>query len=86
MAAMTRAEQLDALIKANPNTRLDRLNLYLDALDEYRLAQGRVASEGPIVLHPRTGAPIDNPFLRIREKAFRKLNELKVKADALWQP
>jgi hypothetical protein len=46
-----------------------------------------VAENGAICLHPRTGAPFENPYLPIRDRALATLQRMaNVKqAEFLWQ-
>ena len=45
--------------------RLD-LNLVADALETYREAQKNIAERGAVCAHPRTGAPLENPYVKVR--------------------
>ena len=66
--------------------RADVAGLYADAFLEYREASENIAERGAMVLHPRTANPIENPYLKIRDRAFAKLRKLSgVKAGWLWQ-
>lgn len=65
----------------------DRASLYADAYLEYRAAQDNITAHGAIVADPRTGAPIPNPYLQVRDKAFTRLEQMHragVKAPLLW--
>jgi hypothetical protein len=60
--------------------------MYADAFGEYQTAQN-INENGTVVMHPRTGSPIDNPYLRIRDGASKTLRETLfagLKTDALW--
>lgn len=64
-----------------------RARLYADAFLEYTAAQAKIESDGTIVADPRTGSPIQNPYLAVRDKAFSRLENLHkagVKAAGLW--
>ena len=50
---------------------------YADVWMTYREAQGNVDEHGALVFHPRTGSPVPNPYLRIRDDALRMLVKLK---------
>lgn len=74
-------------ILAKSNVPAQRAALYADAFLEYRQAQENIESNGSIVADPRTGAPVPNPYLAVRDKAFARLESLHktgVKAPALW--
>lgn len=63
---MTRAEMIALLRTSSPKARLDDVTIYVDALIEYRIAQENIKSVGSIVAHPRTAAPIPNPYLAVK--------------------
>jgi len=58
-------------------TRRDRAVLYADTFLEYRAAQANVIEFGTIVANPRTGQPIENPMIKIRDRAFKRLMLIK---------
>lgn len=68
----------------NPKRREAEIAIYADALADYREAQTNINEHGAIVLHPRTGAPIVNPYLSIRDKAATVIRSVGLKADPLW--
>ena len=68
----------------NPRATPARIQIYADALADYRQAQANISEFGAIVFHPRTGAPIDNPYLRVRDRAADRLLRLDLKAAGLW--
>lgn len=66
----------------NPRASRTDLVVYLDALIIYIKASENVRRNGAICQHPRTGTPIDNPYLKVMASAsavFRKYP--KIKAD-----
>lgn len=85
MATVNKSEALARLI-ANGN-RPDLAAQYVDAYCEYKEAMDNIERNGAICSDPRTGKPIENPFVRIRDAAFRKLRSkalARVKSDGLW--
>ena len=42
------------------------IGLVADALETYLEAQKNITEKGAICAHPRTGAPIENPYIKIR--------------------
>lgn len=63
----------------------DRAVQYCEAFLEYRTAAANIAEHGAIVQHPRTGNPIENPYLAVRDRALRKLRSMwDVPAGGLW--
>ena len=66
-------------------TRRDLAVQYADAFLEYREATRNIDEHGAIVQHPRTGNPIENPYLVVRDRALKKLQAMgQVKAECLW--
>lgn len=64
--------------------RPDVAEAYASAFCEYRQAAANIGEHGAIVQHPRTGNPISNPYLPIRDAALSRLLALGVRADWLW--
>lgn len=63
----------------------DHATLYANAFIEYREASENIAQYGAIVQHPRTGNPVENPYLKVRDRAHQKLLGMRrIKADFLW--
>jgi len=79
-----RAAVLTALRLLNPKRREAEIVIYADALADYHEAQANIHLNGAIVFHPRTGAPIDNPYLRIRDRAAGVIRSLGLRADPVW--
>jgi hypothetical protein len=66
-------------------TRRDIAAQYADAYLEYQEAARNIAEQGAMVLHPRTANPIENPYLRIRDRALEKIQGmLFIDAGWLW--
>ena len=57
----------------NPDARAVDCVIFADALRTYVEANENVRRNGAIVAHPRTGAPLENPYLKVRENAARAL-------------
>ena len=80
---MERAEIIEALVTRRVPK--DRAVIYCDAFLEYREASENISRNGVIVAHPRTGAPMTNPYVAIREAALKKLAGMRdVPAAFLW--
>ncbi len=63
----------------------DRSVYYADAYVEYQEATKNIEEHGTIVQHPRTGNPIENPYLAIRDRALKKLLSIRgVNTEGLW--
>lgn len=69
------------LAKDNPSARLIDLQLFADALTTYKEASKNIQANGAIVMHPRTGSPIENPYLKIVESSSRRLCKMRIKSD-----
>ena len=83
MVEMSRQEIVDVLV-AN-GTRVDVASLYADAYLEYSEALANIEKHGILVQHPKSGAPIQNPYLSIRDRAAAKMVRLRPKGVAeLW--
>jgi phage terminase small subunit len=84
MGEIDRAAVVAGLVERG--TRPDVAGLYADAFMEYREVSRNIAEQGAMVLHPRTANPIENPYLKIRDRAFAKLRKMAaVKAGWLWE-
>jgi phage terminase small subunit len=80
---LTRDEIISALVKNGAGR--DRATVYADSFLDYREATANIAEHGVIVQHPRTGNPIENPYVAIRDRAAAKLSKLRgVRAEFLW--
>jgi phage terminase small subunit len=78
-----RAEVLRRLL-ANGNDP-DVAQLYADAFCEYHEAQENISRNGAVCANPRTGAPLENPYLKVRDKARAQLVRLRsVRSAGLW--
>ncbi len=66
----------------NKTLRAVDLRVFADALSAYCEASENIRRNGTIVMHPRTGAPIENPYLKISKQAGQLLTKMRlVKAD-----
>lgn len=66
----------------------DVATMYAHAWAEYREAQDSITKNGAVVANPRTGAPITNPYLKVRDAAESKLLRLARRARGnpiLWK-
>ena len=81
---LDRKQVVDQLTKKG--VKMDLACMYADAFMEYRTASENIREHGAMVLHPRTGSPIENPYLAIRDRARTALQRMRVpKADFLWK-
>ena len=64
----------------NARTPEIQLKIYAAALLTYIEASANVAANGAICSHPRTGSPIENPYLKVRAQQgaiIGKMNKIK---------
>jgi phage terminase small subunit len=72
------------LRKDNRSTRAIDLRVFADALRTYHEASANIRKHGAIVMHPRTGAPLENPYLKVQEKAGAVLTRMRsIRADRI---
>lgn len=88
VTALDTVEQIvAALTPDNPFADRGALTMYANAYLTYRLATANIAEHGVIVAHPRTGSPIENPYLKVQTsqlKIMQGLGQVR-KSDALWR-
>lgn len=75
---------IDVLQRLNPKAKRVDIVLYADLYCDYAVAQANINEHGSIVFHPRTGAPINNPYLSVRDKARDGIKKIRLSADELW--
>lgn len=83
---MKRDEVVSILRRDNPAARADDVAMYADCFMDYREASENIEKNGNIVAHPRTGSPIENPYIKVKANAMnqlRKITRLR-KVGALW--
>ena len=87
MGEITNAKVLAILKRLNPDARRDDLVQYADVFVIYAEAAANIAKHGAIVAHPRTGNPIDNPYLKIQAAAMKQLKTLRrvSEHEELWR-
>ena len=71
------------LLRDNPSARLVDIRVFADNLRVYHEASLNIKANGAIVMHPKTGAPIENPYLKVKKQAGDSLSRSskKIKAD-----
>lgn len=65
------------LRKDNPTVREMDLRIYADAMRTYSEAAKNVATNGAICTHPRTGSPMENPYLKIQAQQGAILTRMR---------
>lgn len=77
---MGKINVFDELKKDNRSGKEVDLMVYADALTVYHEASANIKRNGAVCSHPRTGSPIENPYLKVAEKQgailakFRSIN------------
>lgn len=75
---------LSLLTEANPSARKIDLQIYADALRVYVEGSKNVRINGAVCAHPRTGAPLENPYLKIVAQQGAILARMRqIKSDSL---
>jgi len=70
----------DEVLKENPRGSLLEIKILSDALATYREAQENIERTGVICSHPKTGAPLENPYVKVRASQvgiIQKFSHLK---------
>ena len=60
------------LAEHNPN-KLHMVGMYVSSFLTYLEAQENIERNGSIVAHPRTGSPMENPYLKVRTAAMNDM-------------
>lgn len=83
---MNRTEVLALLNRDNPKGRADDIAMYADCYMDYREAADNIRKNGNVVAHPRTGAPIENPYIKVKANAMNQLRKITTlrRVAALW--
>lgn len=87
MPSLQTSAEVMALLRAdNPHAPMGDLRMYTDAFLLYRTAAENVARLGSVVAHPKTSAPMPNPYLPVMAAQTRTMQSLRrvAKTDRLW--
>ena len=77
---------LQILSDENPKAAASDIRMYADTFMAYSEAQINIQKTGNIVSHPRTGAPIQNPYLKVRDGAQAVLRKMRgIKSTTVWK-
>ena len=70
----------------NPGAKVDDVELYTHQFLTYLEAAENILRNGTIVAHPRTGAPMENPCVKVRATAQGQLKKIKRlwNLDRVW--
>lgn len=79
---MEQIEIIKELKKDNKNAREIDLKIFANALLIYTEATANINQNGAICRHPRTGAPMENPYLKIQATQGGILSKMRnIKSD-----
>jgi phage terminase small subunit len=68
----------------NPRAAEQDLQLYTGFFLDYVEAERNIRANGAIVVHPRTGSPIENPYNKVKAAAAASLGRLDLRTTRLW--
>ena len=72
----------ELLSKDNPRAKKIDIYIVSNAIVTYHAASKNIKENGSIVMHPRTGSPIENPYIKIQSQQSTILYKYKhIKSD-----
>ena len=81
----TRDQIVASLVRENPRARRDAIEIYASAFVDYQEAAKNIGEHGTIVFHPKTGAPVENPYLAVRAKVEAVMLRCKLNCASVWE-
>lgn len=71
----------------NPNARVDDVELYAHQFMTYCEAAMSIMKNGTICAHPRTGQPMENPYVKVRTGAMNAMQKSSrlLNLNPLWE-
>lgn len=71
----------------NPNARVDDVELYAHQFMTYCEAAKNIMLNGTICAHPRTGQPMENPYVKVRTGAMNAMQKVSrlLNLNPLWE-
>ncbi len=85
MGKITRLGVIDILRRHNRDSAEHDFAIYADAFLSYLEAQENITTNGMICAHPRTAAPIDNPYAAVRDRMGATLRKIGLQTGDLWK-
>lgn len=77
---------MQVLEKHNPDGKTALTTIYAGLFITYIEAESNIMEHGAVVAHPRTGMPIENPYLKVRTSAINDMQKMRgLKTAALWE-
>jgi len=67
----------------NPDVSEAEIGIYADYMRSYSTSTANIREHGEIVQHPRTAAPITNPYMEVRDSAVKMLRTIKLQTGKL---
>ena len=87
MTDQQRADIWQRVRDLNPGQPDAVVRIYADACCAYLEAQGNIRQYGEVVQHPRTGAPITNPYAAVRKEAAATIGKYpRMKSGGVLEP
>lgn len=83
-AQVRRASIIAVLRRENPAAPDHDIVIYADGFLDYQEAAENVRRNGVIVAHPRTGAPIPNPYADVKAAAAATIRKIRLRTGPLW--
>jgi len=77
MGKMTLTDVREILQRWNDDAAIADIAMYADAYMDYQEAIENIRKNGNIVLHPRTGAPVDNPYAAVKKRAIDTMRKFR---------
>lgn len=76
----------ELILQDNPAARVVDVEQYAHQLVAYVEASESILNLGTITAHPRTAAPMENPYLKVRASALASMNRIKrlKRLESLW--
>lgn len=87
MGKMTLEQVRNLLSEQNEDAPPADIAMYADAYMDYQEAVENIRENGNIVFHPRTGAPIDNPYAAVKKRAIDQMRKFRDiwSPDSMWE-
>ena len=76
----------ELILADNPAARVVDVEQYSHQAVAYVEASVSILNLGTITAHPRTAAPMENPYLKVRASSLATMNKIKrlKRLDSLW--
>ena len=85
MGEITLDAVMGCLRAENPRSTEQDIRLYAAFFLDFREAEANIREHGALIIHPRTAAPIENPYGKIKAQASASLRRIRMKTETLWR-